>query len=56
MTASGKLMTEWLCHPRAEGFIEQCVKAMPTARAWQADLAFTNTRLVDWLDHLALAK
>ncbi len=55
MTTSGKLMTEWLCHPQAEGFIEQLVAAMPTACAWQADLAFTNTRLVDWLDHLALA-
>jgi hypothetical protein len=48
-------MTEWLCHPRAENFIEQCVASLPAACAWQADLAFTNTRLVDWLDHLALA-
>jgi hypothetical protein len=48
-------MTEWLCHPQAEDFIEQHVAALPAACTWQKDLAFTNTRLVDWLDHLTLA-
>jgi hypothetical protein len=59
MATSSKLMTEWLHSPGAEDFVarkvDQFVAAMPPVRALQADLAFTNTRLVDWLDHLALA-
>ena len=59
MRTTRKLMTEWLYHPQAEDWItlqvEQFIAAMPPARALQAELASSNTRLVDWLDHLVLA-
>lgn len=59
MTAPSKLMVEWLCYPEVEDWIarkvEQFVAAMPPVRALRMSLASTNTRLVDWLDHLVLA-
>jgi hypothetical protein len=55
-----KERTEWLRHPDAERFVterlDELVAAMPQARTLGANLlAQTNSRLLDWLDHLILA-
>jgi hypothetical protein len=51
---------EWLRYPEAETFVadrlDQFVAAMPPIHALAADLMVrTDSRLVDWLDHLVLA-
>jgi len=53
-------MVEWLRYPEAEAFVaaklDRCISLVPPARTLQADLILhTNSRLVDWLDHLVLA-
>ncbi|MGD9099701.1 MAG: hypothetical protein PVF45_04420 [Anaerolineae bacterium] len=57
---SAQEQIQWLRHPQAETFIvrrlDQLVADMPPLQDLQARLALhTNTRLVDWLDHLILA-
>jgi hypothetical protein len=51
---------QWLRHPQAETFIvgrlDQLVADIPPLRDLEARLKlYTNTRLLDWLDHLILA-
>ncbi len=57
---TGREQTEWLRHPKAETFVwqhlDEFVAAVPAVQAFQTRLgAYTDSRLVDWLDHLALA-
>jgi hypothetical protein len=60
VTSPSDPMVEWLRYPEAEAFVaaklDRFVSLVPPARSLQADLILhTNSRLVDWLDHLVLA-